>query len=503
MAKIKNRRSVLALVTQVATGTPKAPTAAADYAALQEGFEFNPSFSELESQELQDSIGQAKTILGTESPTMSFSHYLKHSGVEGQEPEYGKVLHSLLGMKTVNAVEIACLVASTTEIIKVADASLFRDGQALLVKDPVNGYSIRNIKSRNLATDELTLGFLLPVAPGVGVNLGKAVHYEAASEGHPELSVWGFRGNGGAVELIGDAKCTDMSIDITAGELINAQFNFAGTSYFFNPIEITATSKYVDLNDGAVDYPIVLNEGFYKDPHELAESLQQKINDSAIGGAATVTYSDSTGKFTIALAGGTGTFEILWNTGANTANSAAAKLGFSTAADSTGALTYTGASAISLVAPQTPSYDASNPIVAKSNEILLGAKGEITCFGARSVNVSVQNEQERNPDLCSDSGFEGTENVSRSVTFQIVATISQYEAKKYSQFRKGDEIAFCYNLGEKLGGNWVAGKCVNMYAPYATITNFKIGDANGVATLEMSVRAFVKSGAPEFHVNCL
>ncbi len=497
---MKNRKSILALVTEVTEGTPKAPTSAAEYTALQEGFDFNPAFTELESAELQDSIGQTKTILGVEQPTMTFSHYLKHSGVEGQAPDYGILLHSLLGTKTVNGTQYNTIAASTTTVVKVdaGEGVQFRKGQALLVKDGTNGYSIRNILS--IAGDNLTLGHALAVAPALGVDLGKAVHYEAASEGHPSISVWGYRANGGAVELIAGAKVTEMQIDITSGELINANFSIAGTAYYFDPIEITATTKFIDFNEGGSSLLATLNTGFYKDPHELADAVASALNLAAAA-AITCTYSDSTGKFTITSAGAT--FELEWNTGANAANTAAGKLGYLTAADDTGGLTYTSDTALSLVAPHTPSYDQTSPIVAKANEILLGLASEITCFGARSVGISVSNEQERQPDLCADSGFEGTENVKRAVTFNIVATLAQYEAKKYSQFRNGTTVAFAYNFGDKLGGNWVAGKCVNMFAPYATITSFKLGDANGVTTLEMSVRAYVNSGAPEFHVNLL
>lgn len=497
---MKNRKSVLALVTETTEGTPKAPSSASEYTALQENFDFNPSFSELESGELQDSIGQAKTILGVESPTMSFSHYLKHSGVEGQAPDYGILIHSLLGTKTANATEYNTVAASTTVLVKVdaGEGANFRKGQALLVKDPTNGYSIRNVLS--IAGDDLTLGHALAVAPGVGVNLGKAVHYEGGSEGHPSISIWGYRANGGAVELIAGGKVTEMQVDITSGELINAQFSLAGTSYYFDPIEITASTRYIDFNEGGASLAATLNAGWYKDPHELADAVTSALN--AVGAdTKTCTYSDTTGKYTIVSDGAT--LELEWNTGANAANTAAAKLGFSAAADDTGALTYTGDNAISLSAPHTPSYDQTSPVVAKSNEILLGIQSEITCFGARSVQVQVTNEQERQPDLCSDSGFRGTENTKRAVTFNVVATLSQYEAKKYSQFRQGSTIAFAYNLGEKVGGNWVAGKCVNMFSPYATITNFKLGDANGVTTLEMTVRAYVNSGDSEFHVNFL
>jgi hypothetical protein len=497
---MKNRKSVVALVLETTEGTPVSPTSATEYTALQEGFEFNPSFTELESAELQDSIGPAKTILGVEQPTMSFSHYLKHSGVEGQAPDYGILLHSLLGQKTVNSTQRVTAAASTVTVVKVPAGigANFRKGQALLVKDAVNGYSIRNILS--IATDDLTLVHALSLAPAAGVSLGKAIHYEAVSEGHPSLSVWGYRANGGAVELIAGAKVTEMAIDIVAGELINAQFTMGGTSYFFDPIEITASSKYLDFNEGGASLAAVVNTGFYKDPHELATTLEAAMNALATANI-TVTYSDSTGKYTIVSDGAT--FELEWNTGANTANSIGAKIGFSLAADDTGGLTYTSDTALSLAAPQTPSYDQTSPVVAKSNEVLLGTQSQIVCFKARSVSINVTNEQERQPDLCADSGFEGTENTKRSVTFNIVSTLTQYEAKKYSQFRNGDTIAFAYNLGDKVGGNWVAGKCVNLCAPFATITNFKLGDANGVTTLEMSVRAYVNSGASEFHINYL
>lgn len=499
MSNLKNRKSVMALVLETNEGEPKAPTLGSEYVALQEGFDFNPQFSELESAELQDSIGQAKTILGTESPTMSFSHYLKHSGVEGKAPSYGIVLHSLLGRKIVNAVEKQTIAASTTEIIKVGvgEGVNFVKGQAVLIKDPINGYSIRNIL--DITGDDLHLAFIVPVAPALGVKLGKAVHYLGVSEGHPSLSVWGFRANGGAVELISGGKVTDMSVDITAGELINASFNIAGTTYFFDPIEVKATTKFLDLDDDGVVRAAQVPEGFYKDPHDLAEKLEQNLN--ALGGSVfTVAYSDSTGRFTISSANA---LKLLLNTGVNAANSIASVLGFSSTADLTGALTYTGNLAINLSAPQAPDYDKSNPVVAKSNEVLFGDKDQIACFKARSVNFSIANEQERIPDLCADSGFEGTENTSRSATVDIVATLSQYDADKYKKFRKGDTVSFAYNLGEKIGGDWVGGKCINLFMPYATITSFKIGDANGIATLEMSVRAYVESGASEVHVNCI
>ena len=78
----KNRASSLAIVREVTSGTPVAPTAGTDFIALQEGFSLNPNFQTLENAEIRSSIGLSKLIQGLESPEGSFDHYLRHSGVD-------------------------------------------------------------------------------------------------------------------------------------------------------------------------------------------------------------------------------------------------------------------------------------------------------------------------------------------------------------------------------------------------------------------------------------
>lgn len=72
----------------------------------------------------------------------------------------------------------------------------------------------------------------------------------------------------------------------------------------------------------------------------LAAFLQTKLTLDA-GTAITVTYSQTTGKFTISKA--SGTLQLLWDSGANTANSIGSALGFDTSVDYTGAITYSSA----------------------------------------------------------------------------------------------------------------------------------------------------------------
>ena len=60
----------------------------------------------------------------------------------------------------------------------------------------------------------------------------------------------------------------------------------------------------------------------------------------------TVTFSTTTNKFTIATSQASGTFSLLFNSGTNAAKTMAPLLGFSTAADQTGAYTYTAGTAV-------------------------------------------------------------------------------------------------------------------------------------------------------------
>ena len=105
---------------------------------------------------------------------------------------------------------------------------------------------------------------------------------------------------------------------------------------------ITASNNKIDFQETAIT-PLVatLTAGTYT-PAGLAAEIKTQLE---ISGASTytVTYSTSTYKFTIASngVGGGGIFELLWNTGANTAISIAGTTGYDNAADDTGALTYT------------------------------------------------------------------------------------------------------------------------------------------------------------------
>lgn len=486
---IQVRNSVLAAKVESVEGTPVSPTAAGDYVPLQDDFTMEPAFEVLENVELKASIGRSKPILGLENPTASFSHYLKHSGVEGQAPQFDEILTAGFGAEVIASTEYNTVAASTTLVVKVdsGEGVNFQRGQALLVKDATNGYSIRPVLS--VSGDDLTLGFALANAPALGVNLGKAVLYKPANTGHQSLTLWHYAGNDGAVQMMAGGRLTEYGLSFQAGQLINQSFSFEGLSYYFNPIEITATSKYIDFTDDTGTFAAVLTEKFYKDPHDLASAIQTAM-DGLTAETITCTYSDSTGKFTIATSTST-IFSLLWNSGVNAANTIAAKIGFSAAANDTGATSYIADNALSFAAPQTPSYDNSDPLAAKSNSLLIGDATDNTCFAANTVNFTMTLEKSNIDSICSDSGRSGSLINGREVTITVNAILEKYDADKFRRFREGDQTAFMYAFGTKSGGNWVAGKCGCLYVPTATIVSHSIVDNNGVFDIALELNAYV------------
>ncbi len=354
------RASVYAVMKEVAEGTYVEPAAAASFVPLRPGNSLNFEPEILESDELLNDIGASKGAVGKEAVSGSHSAYLKHSGVEGQEPELGPMYESIFGSKSIASTEYDTVSGSTVSILKVntGEGSTYEVGEALLGKDATNGYFIRNISS--ISGDDLTLNFNLSNAPASGVNLGKAVLYKPVSTGHPSFSTSKYLGNGHAIELSAGNHTSEMAITADANGFGEVEFSFAGTKYYYNPITITSASKYIDFTDDAGTAACSVPVKIYKTPIELAVAIQDALN-GASAEDYTCTYSNVTGKFTIASAT-TAVLSLLWNSGANTANSIKTKIGFSNTND-TGSLTYTSDSAQTYAAPYTPSYDADNKII--------------------------------------------------------------------------------------------------------------------------------------------
>lgn len=498
----KNRASSLAVVRETVAGTPVLPSAGTDFIALQEGFSLNPNFQTLENAEIRSSIGLSKLIQGLESPEGSFDHYLRHSGVEGQAPNYGLLLESLLGDTSSNATERTTAAASTVSLLKLAaGGGDFAKGKAVLVKDAT--YSVRPVDS--VSTNDLTLGFNLPTAPGAGISTGKCVNYAPANEGHPTLTCSLYRGGGGALEVLAGTRITEASISVAAGELVNSSYSFQGTKYHFNPINITATDTKLDFTDDDGTFAATVTAQLYRDPHELAAALQDAMNATASTETATVQYIDTNGKFKITST--STVLSLLWNTGANTANTIGDKIGFSVAADDTGSagsVGYTSDNAQSWAPAVSPAYDAADPQAAKNNEVLIGDADDLVCFCASTIDITVTNDIQDVNCVCAESGVQEKIINQRSIEINVVGVMERHDADKFLKFRSNADVKFLYNFGSKSGGNWVPGTVCSIYVPKATVSSHEAGDDNGLVTLNIGIRAYVPvDGSGEFFINFL
>jgi hypothetical protein len=182
----KTRNSVFAVLEESTEGTLVPPSGATDYVPLQDGFTLTPSFTELVNAELSGSIGQAKSTLGLEEPAATTDSYVKHSGVEGTAPQADLYYKAALGATTTIA-ELTTTAGSTTTSLVYTDSSTVVRGQAFLVKDGTNGYSIRNATATHATT--IPLNAALAFAPATGVATGNPVVFYPG-EDHPSLSLW-------------------------------------------------------------------------------------------------------------------------------------------------------------------------------------------------------------------------------------------------------------------------------------------------------------------------
>lgn len=505
MSSILNRQSVLALKTESTEGTPASPSAATDFIALQPDFHIKPGISSIQNVELKSSLAPSKPIRGIEKPEAQFSHYFRPSGVVAQAPDFAKLLIACIGAETIASTEYDTHNSSTTSLLKVGtgEADTFDRGEALLIKDAVNGYRIRCLDA---ASDtDLTLGFAIPNAPASGINLGQACLYKPLNSAQPTLTLWHYLGNAGAVQMIPGCRVNDFSLKVSTGELLNAAYTLQGLQYYFDPINITASTRYIDWTDDSGTYAVAIGVQWYNNPNDLASEIQTQMNDSASTKTFTVTYDNTNGKFTILCTGTVLTLK--WNTGTNTANSIASKIGFSTAADSSGTAAttgYTSTTAQSFVAGYTPTYDSQDPIAAKDHELMVGSTTDYACFHASNFDMHISTPKADILDLCAQSGISASVLTGRDTTIQIEALLTQFDAKPFYNMQQNQNVKFQYSFGAKQGGNWVAGQCGAVYSPTATITAIEIVDKDGLARVSLTLTCYANAtGQGEVYVNFL
>lgn len=381
---------------------------------------------------------------------------------------------------------------AVNNLVTTAAMTEGRRGMFMLLKDATNGFQIRPIDA--IDGVNITPGFDFDAVPSAGVGIGKQVNFEPLNSGHPSFSMWLFRGDGGAIEAMAGCKTLQMTIDVQAGQYINAAYQMEGTSFYFDPIEIGTADRYLDFTDADGTHAAVIQAKIYRDPHELAAALQAAMRAVQTNSVATVVYNDkgaNAGKFTISCTGGT--LSLLWQSGANAANSIGDKIGFVVSANDTGSTSYTSDNAQDWSKYQTPSYDEADPLVAKDNEVFIGDADDNTCFCASQLTITVTNEKSNIECICAESGIQGSIYNARTATVDFVGEMERHDADKWNRMRNNLDTKFLFNFGTKSGGNWEPGKCGGIYLPTCTVQSFGHGDTDGVVSVEGTLQAFVDS----------
>lgn len=485
------RASSFAIKKEVTAGTYVAPAAGADFIPLRPGNELSYEPENLESDELLNDIGAAKSFVGKEAVKGKHSAYLKHSGVEGQETEVGVLYESIMGTKTVASTDYPTVSSSTTSLIKVNTGigANFIVGQPLLIKNSA-GYEMRNVAS--ISGDDLTLNFKLTNAPASGVYLGKAVTYSPAATGHPTFSTSKYIGGGYAKEVSAGNTVTDLSLKADANSMAEVEFSFEGTKYYFNPLTITSSNKYLDFTDDLGTYAVSVATGVYKTPVALADALMVAM-EAVNAKTYSVVYSSVTGKFTITS--NSTLLSLLVFSGTNAANGIASTLGFTVAANKTGAggaTGYTSENAQTYAAPYTPSYDSADAIIIKDAQLFIGGLNDNVCICAQSVALKVSKKVEDVDCLCEESGVLEKVPTARTVELSVSAVLNKYDVSMLDALLKNSGISAMLNAGPKTGGNFIAGKCFNMYIPNCTVASFKTtGDS--FIQMDLTLKGYVTS----------
>lgn len=498
-----NRASRLAIVAETTGGTLKAPAAGTDFIAPRAGFDFSLQTESLKNDELRASIGATAPITGLESPSLTIPQWLKHSGTEGTAPSWNLLAKSLFGSTTANATERTMTTSSSVTVLHLASGgSDFSKGFAALIKDGTNGFNIRAIES--ISTNNLTMGFSVPVAPATGVKVGKCVNYTPVDSGNPTLSAWLYRANQADVEAFAGVLINEMTIEVNAGELMALTFKGEGTSQNFNPIIISASNGSIDFTDDDGTFAATVPVGVYRSPIELATAMSSAMDTANPLRPHTASYSNTTGKYTILTTGTV--LSLLFLSGTNNATSIDITIGYThTDKTSTAATTgYTGTNAITLTSPFTPSVDSSDPLVAKACEVLLGDQTNYVSLCVQKMTVGIQLTTSKVKCLSAVSGLDSIIPKERNAPIQITAVLSKFDADKFDRYINNKDVRFQFSFGVKSGGNWVAGKCGCVYASVCKVSAFKVGSNDDVVTIEITVTPYVDStGAAEIYLNLL
>lgn len=479
------RASAFAVVEELVNGDLLLPTSGTEFVPLRPGFTMSPSLEDLTSDEMVNDIGKTKSSIGIETVEGTHPAYFKSKGSSGF-PNWEIILRSALGTKNQRTSTDLVVAGSTVTAVKVADASLYQVGQAVMI----NG-EIRNIIALNTTTDVLTMNFAF-TAVSTGDVIQKCYCVAPASSGHPSYSSTIYRASGTAIEAAAGCLTKQVTMTMEAGKQAEISFNFEGVKYYYNPITISASNKYLDIEDFNTDVvAAVLTEKIYRSPDELATEIAYQAS-LVTGEVISCSFSSSTGKFTIADAAGT--FKLKWSTGANTANSVGTTIGFVVASDDTGAATYTSDNALAYSVPATPSYDSVDNITIKGAELFLGSSSDNFCRKTDKVTITLDTPVTNAASICSETGVLEKLILSRDVKLSCSVLLEKHEVALFTKFINSSTTQAMVNFGPLTNSLFTVGKSINVCLGNFVLKSYKIS-GDEILRIDLEGMGFVSSSS--------
>ena len=504
---IAQRRSTAAAVLKAFEGALQKPTSGTQFLAIQPDFSLAPNFTTTENVELKDDIMSGKNIVTGEAPTGTFSHYLTGSGTAGTPPEYGSIVQASFGGFRSLTTEQTLTAGSTTSLLKFTSAAVaanFKKGDACLVKDTTNGWSVRPVES--VSGTDVKLGFNLDNAPATGTKIGQFVTYFPLSDNIPVFDMWHYIGAGeSGVENIANCRVTGMSLTANAKDLINCTYSFEGTQYRFNK-DFTEQFRLFAYNN---KFNVVNTQGGTRTSTEveltaqsyatgalLATEIQTKV--SAITGLNSfrATFSNNRFSFTSTAA------YLLDFSGAGAVPEGAATLadvlGFESE-DVSGTAPSTGTKASTKNAQLyrdygsglTESYDDTDPIIARGQQIFIGDASNNICIDSSSVSINVNTPKALITSICQESGNYRSLISARSATVTVSAHLQDDDQRFFDTFQQGDTTQFCLVAGKKtVAGQWKPGETFVVYGSPASITSWAVTGSNDVYMLDLELTCY-------------
>jgi len=78
--------------------------------------------------------------------------------------------------------------------------------------------------------------------------------------------------------------------------------------------------------------------------------------------------------------------------------------------------------------------------------------------------------------------------------------LSKFDVKIFDKLKQNKSLSAMLNLGPKSGGNWVPGKCGNIYLSNATVTQHNIS-GDDIVVVEVAIKGYVTSTLKDVYVN--